>query len=78
VQWERKSLAQAIKYNLDDERREALYTGWDINNTTKERKLQLVHKVGEGTIVNNRLDRTCTPLTGTLRLPVTAGVIVTQ
>jgi hypothetical protein len=45
LQWERKSLAQAIKYNLDDDRREALYSAWDINNTTKERKLQLVHKV---------------------------------
>lgn len=44
-QWERKALAQALKYNLDDAAREQLYAQWGVHTGSKERKLQLAHKV---------------------------------
>lgn len=45
-QWERKSLAQSLKYAVDDESRDELFREWGVSVHAKERKLQLVHKVG--------------------------------
>ncbi|GFH07837.1 kinesin motor domain-containing protein [Haematococcus lacustris] len=44
LDWERKSLARALKLSLDDAGRDALFAAWGVNSDTKERKLQLVHK----------------------------------
>ncbi|KAL6746673.1 hypothetical protein V8C86DRAFT_2444898 [Haematococcus lacustris] len=51
MQWERKSLARALKLSLDDAGRDALFAAWGVNSDTKERKLQLVHKVWHPTTV---------------------------
>lgn len=45
LDWERKSLAQALKWEYEDEEREELYEAWRIPLGSKERKLQLVLKL---------------------------------
>lgn len=45
LDWERKSLAAGLKWNLTEPEREELYRGWGVDPDTKERKLQLVFKL---------------------------------
>jgi hypothetical protein len=45
LDWERKSLAAGLKWNLTETEREELYRAWGVNADTKERKLQLVFKL---------------------------------
>lgn len=45
LDWERKSLAAGLKWNLTETEREELYQAWGVDPDTKERKLQLVFKL---------------------------------
>lgn len=45
LDWERKSLAAGLKWNLTEPEREELYRTWAVDPDTKERKLQLVFKL---------------------------------
>lgn len=45
LDWERKSLAAGLKWNLTEAEREELYRTWGVDADTKERKLQLVFKL---------------------------------
>lgn len=45
LDWERKSLAQQLKWCLNEQEREELFRSWAIDPDTKERKLQLVLKL---------------------------------
>lgn len=45
MDWERKSLAAGLKWNLTESEREELYQAWGVDSDTKERKLQLVFKL---------------------------------
>lgn len=45
LDWERKSLAAGLKWNLTEPEREELYRSWGVDPDTKERKLQLVFKL---------------------------------
>lgn len=45
LDWERKSLAAGLKWNLTEAEREELYRAWGVDPDTKERKLQLVFKL---------------------------------
>jgi hypothetical protein len=45
LDWERKSLAAGLKWNLTELEREELYQSWGVDADTKERKLQLVFKL---------------------------------
>lgn len=45
LDWERKSLAAGLKWNLTEPEREELYRSWAVDPDTKERKLQLVFKL---------------------------------
>jgi hypothetical protein len=45
LDWERKSLAAGLKWNLTEAEREELYRAWGVDADTKERKLQLVFKL---------------------------------
>ncbi|KAF6264491.1 hypothetical protein COO60DRAFT_1457603 [Scenedesmus sp. NREL 46B-D3] len=45
LDWERKSLAAGLKWNLTETERDELYRAWGVDPDTKERKLQLVFKL---------------------------------
>jgi hypothetical protein len=45
LDWERKSLAAQLKWNLTEAEREELFRAWSVDPDTKERKLQLVFKL---------------------------------
>lgn len=45
LDWERKSLAAQLKWNLTEGEREELFREWDVDVDKKERKLQLVFKL---------------------------------
>eukprot|EP00798_Chlamydomonas_sp_ICE-L_P005584 gene5584-4219_t len=45
MDWERKSLANQLKYLYTEEQRGSLFNEWKINPSSKERKLQLVNKL---------------------------------
>jgi hypothetical protein len=51
AQWERKSLAAALRYSMDSSERNSLYSEWGVDPGSKARKLQLVAKVGGFSLV---------------------------
>lgn len=46
LQWERKWLMHQLKYEFSEEDREELFLTWNIHRESKERKGQLLRKVG--------------------------------
>lgn len=45
VQWERKWLAQQVKWDFTPEEREDMFLAWNVHRDSKQRKLQLIKRL---------------------------------